>query len=91
MTLLDWLTAHGLDLVTARQGDLETWLTSEHANHRRTAGNFVRWARAQKLTSLEFAATGVIDAETRWEQARRLLHDDTIRSEDRVAGLLLLL
>ena len=97
MTLLDWLSAHGLDLATARQGDLETWLTSDHATHRRTAGNFVRWAKAQKLTSLEFAATkwggpsGVIDAETRWEQARRLLHDDTIRSEDRVAGLLLLL
>jgi len=84
-------------MVTARQGDLETWLTSDHLTHRRMAGNFVRWARAQKLTSLDFAATkwggpsGVIDAEARWQQARRLLHDDTIKPEDRVAGLLVLL
>ena len=33
----------------------------------------------------------VIDAEARWEQARRLLHDDSLDPEDRVAGLLVLL
>jgi hypothetical protein len=97
ITLLDWLTGHGLELGTARQGDLDTWLTSEQATHRREAGHFVRWAKAQKLTSLEFAATkwdgpnGVIDTEARWEQARRLLHDQSIKPEDRVAGLLVLL
>ena len=97
ITLLDWLTARGLELATARRGDLDTWLTSEHATHHREAGNFVRWARRQKLTSLDFAATrwdgpsGVIDTEARWHHARRLLRDDTIRPEDRVAGLLLLL
>jgi hypothetical protein len=95
--LLDWLTASGLDLATARQGDLDTWLTSEHATHHGEAGNFVRWARRQKLTSLDFAATrwdgpsSVIDTEARWAHARRLLHDDTLKPEDRVAGLLLLL
>ena len=56
-TLLDWLTAHGLTLATARQGDLEAWLASDDAVHRREAGNFVRWAKQQKLTSLDFAAT----------------------------------
>lgn len=97
ITLLDWLTARGLDLATARQGDLDTWLTSGHPAGRREAGNFVRWAKAQKLTSLDFAATrwdgpsGIIDDESRWEQARRLLHDDTTKPEDRVAGLLVLL
>ena len=97
ITLLDWLTARDLELATARQGDLDTWLTSEHAAHRREAGNFVRWARRQKLTSLDFAATKwdgpsrVIDAEARWDHARRLLHDDTVKPEDRVAGLLVLL
>jgi hypothetical protein len=97
IALLDWLTARGLDLATARQGDLDTWLTSDHLTQRRDAGNFVRWAKAQKLTRLEFAAikwhgpSGVIDPETRWDQARHLLHDDTIRSDDRVAGLLVLL
>jgi len=63
--------------------------------HRRR--KFVRWARRQKLTGLDFAATrwggptGVIDAETRWDQARWLLHDNTLKPEDRVAGLLVLL
>jgi hypothetical protein len=97
IALLDWLTAHDLTLAAARQGDLEGWLASAQASHRTDAGNFVRWARKQKLTSMDFAATrwsgpaGVIDTETRWEQARWLLHDDTLRPEDRVAGLLVLL
>ncbi len=97
VTLLDWLTAHDLTLATAGQGDLEAWLASGDAAHRREAGNFVRWANNQKLTSLKFAAvrwggpSGVIDTETRWKQARWLLHDDTVKPEDRVAGLLVLL
>ena len=97
IVLIDWLSAHDLTLATARQGDLEAWLASPEATHREGAGNFVRWARRQKLTRLDFAAvkwggpTGVIDTETRWEQARWLLHDDTVKPEDRVAGLLVLL
>ncbi len=96
-TVLDWLTNHNLELGTARQGDLDAWLASEHSSHRREAGHFIRWAKRHKLTSLEFAATrwdgptGALDAEQRWAQARRLLHDDTIKAEDRVAGLLVLL
>jgi hypothetical protein len=31
ITLLDWLTGGGLDLATARRGDLGTWLASSHA------------------------------------------------------------
>jgi hypothetical protein len=38
ITLLDWLTTRGLGLGTARQGDLDTWLTSDHATHHREAG-----------------------------------------------------
>jgi hypothetical protein len=97
LALLDWLTTHGLTLSTARQGDLDRWLTGEDKTHRADAGNFVRWANKNKLTTLEFAAvrwrgpTGIIDTEARWDQARRLLHDDTVKPEDRVAGLLVLL
>ena len=97
ITLLDWLTSHGLTLATAQQGDLDTWLTSEDCKHRREAGHFVRWARGQKLTVLDFAATkwdgpaGEFDTEIRWQQARRLLHDDSINTADRVAGLLVVL
>jgi len=94
--LLDWLTAYGLEFATCRQGDLDAWLDSGQATHRGEVGHFVRWANAHKLTSLDFPATrwggpGVIDTEARWEQARRLLHDDTLKSADRVAGLLVLL
>jgi uncharacterized protein YidB (DUF937 family) len=95
--LLDWLAARDLTLATCGQGDLENWLTSDDATHRREAGHFVRWARTQKLTSLDFPATKwggparVLDTEERWDQARRLLHDTTLRPEDRLAGLLVLL
>ena len=97
IVLLDWLTARGLTLATCGQGDLEVWMTSPGTTHRREAGHFVRWASAQKLTSLEFPATKwggparTIDTEARWEQARRLLHDTELKPEDRVAGLLVLL
>jgi hypothetical protein len=97
IVLLDWLTARGLTLETCGQGDLDMWMTSPGTTHRREAGHFVRWARAQKLTSLEFHSTKwggparTIDTEARWDQARRLLHDATLKPEDRVAGLLVLL
>jgi hypothetical protein len=97
IALLDWLTTRGLTLTAARQGDLEAWLASTETTSPTDAGNFVRWAKKQKLTQLDFPAvrwggpTGIIDTESRWEQARWLLHDDTLKPEDRVAGLLVLL
>lgn len=97
ITVLNWLTDNDLTLATARQPDLEAWLAGDQATHRREAGHFVRWAAKNKLTTLEFAAvkwngpTDVIDSDARWDQARRLLHDDTLRAEERVAGLFVLL
>ena len=97
IALLDWLADANLTLATAGQGDLEAWLASDHATHRRDVGNFVRWAHKQKLTALELPAvrwtgpTGLIDTETRWEQARWLLHDNSLEPGDRFAGLLVLL
>jgi len=97
IALLDWLAAHHLTLRTARQGDLDVWLTDEQATGHGMVGNFVRWAKHHKLTELDLAAvkwegpSGIIDTEARWEQARRLLHDDTLKPEDRVAGLFVLL
>lgn len=96
-TLLDWLTARTLTLATAAQSDIETWLTSTDSSHRREAGAFVRWAHREKLTILDVAATRwdgptqALDTEARWDHARRLLHDDTLTPDDRVAGLLVLL
>jgi hypothetical protein len=97
INLLDWLAARDLTLATARQGDLDTWIASGEATGCREAGHFVRWATKHKLASLDFPATrwngpaSAIDTEARWEQARQLLHDDTLKPDDRVAGLLVLL
>jgi hypothetical protein len=97
IALLDGLAARGRTLADARQGDLDAWLTSDQASHRRDAGHFARWAKQHKLTSLEFPATRwhgptrTIDTEARWAQARWLLHDHTVNTIDRVTGLLVLL
>jgi hypothetical protein len=98
IALLDWLAAHNLTLATATQADLDTWQTSARPAQRHDTGHFVRWARKHKLTRLDFAAparwegpAGPIEADTRWAHARRLLHDDTLGADDRVAGLLVLL
>ncbi|MGH3736654.1 MAG: hypothetical protein ACRDT6_13740 [Micromonosporaceae bacterium] len=97
IALLDALASRGQNLATAQQGDLEAWLTSTDTTSQADAGNFVRWANKHKLTALEFPAirwrgpTGRIDTEARWQQARQLLHDDTLQPEDRAAGLLVLL
>ncbi|HME74265.1 MAG TPA: hypothetical protein VKI00_00985 [Mycobacterium sp.] len=94
---LDWLATQGLSLADARQGNLEEWTASDNATLRRETRHFLRWAKKQKLTTLDAPAVrwdgpcGVIDTEARWDQARRLLHDGTIKPEDRLAGLLVLL
>ena len=94
---LDWLEAQHLTLETCTQAHLDHWMAAATTAQRGRTGPFVRWARRQKLTRLDFPATawsgptGVLDSEGRWEQARRLLHDDTLRSEHRLAGLLVLL
>lgn len=95
--LLDWLAGRGLTLASADQSHLDVWLCGEGATRRGDAGNFIRWAASQKLCRLELPAirwagpSVSIDADKRWEQARRLLRDDTIEAADRVAGLLVLL
>jgi hypothetical protein len=94
---LDWLAAHDRTLATARQGDLDVWPAGKNTTSHREVGHFLRWAKKEKLARLDAPAvrwggpSRVIDTETRWEQARRLLHDSTLKPEDRLAGLLVLL
>ncbi len=96
-TFMDWLTANELTLATCTQLDLDGWMAAANAAQRGRTGPFIRWAKKQKLTRLDFPATAwngptrVLDTEGRWEQTRQLLHDDTIGPEHRVAGLLVLL
>ncbi|MCX4640392.1 site-specific integrase [Streptomyces platensis] len=96
--LLNWLEDQNLTLATCRQADLERWMASDGVRLRQEAGHFVRWALTQKITrDLSFPAerwngpSRPMDDEARWDTARRLLHDDTFKPEDRLAGLLLLL
>jgi hypothetical protein len=97
IAFLDWLDAHGLTLGSCQQAGLDRWLTDEQAIYREEAGQLVRWARASKLTTGHLAATRwngptqLIDHQHRWDTARRLLHDDTLKPEGRLAGLLVLL
>jgi hypothetical protein len=97
IVLLDWLTSQNLNLHTCTQRDLDAWLTSDNASLQGEAGHFIRWAKKNKLTTLDMPAVrwggpiGVIDTEQRWTQARRLLHDDTVDPDDRFAGLLVVL
>ena len=98
IAFLDWLDSAGLTLGSCQQADLDRWLASGQAVYREEAGRLIRWAHTARLTScyLPSAArwTGpasVLDGEDRWETARRLLHDDTLKPEDRLAGLLVIL
>lgn len=97
VAFLNWLTAHGLTLTACSQADLDRWHTDENATYRKTAGHFIRWAHANKLTAVHAPAirwsgpTGPVDDQHRWHTARRLLHDDDLKPADRLAGLLLLL
>ncbi|WP_441248162.1 hypothetical protein [Kitasatospora sp. McL0602] len=97
VAFLNWLTAHHLILETFQQADLDRWLTDDSATYRQTAGHFIRWARTNKLTTVHVPAvrwngpTQPLNDENRWNVARRLLHDDTLKPEDRLAGLLLVL
>ena len=97
VAFLDWLDARDLTLGSCQQADLDRWLADEHAVYREEAGRLVRWARASKLTTGHLAAARwngpaqLIDHQHRWDTARRLLHDGTLKPEDRLAGLLVLL
>lgn len=97
VAFLDWLHAHDLTLGTCQQADLDRWLTDQSATYREETGRFIRWARTSKLTTGHLTAARwngpaqLLDDQHRWNTARRLLHDGNLKSEDRFAGLLVLL
>jgi hypothetical protein len=98
IAFLDWLDSRSLTLDSCQQADLDYWLASGQAAYREEAGRLIRWAHAARITTcyLPVAArwngpAALLGHEDRWSIARRLLHDDSIRPEDRLAGLLILL
>lgn len=95
--LLAWLRNSGRTLATCSQHDIDRWL-SAGGSTRYHARAFVDWAAEHgyspdleiplRVPALTLAR---IEDDRRWALARRLLHDNTLALEDRVAGLLLLL
>jgi hypothetical protein len=94
---LDWLDAHDLTLDTFGEPELERWLGDPAGGYRYEAATFIRWAHANKLTTAYpqtrrwRGPVNALNDDHRWMIARQLLHDTTIDTEDRLAGLLLLL
>jgi hypothetical protein len=98
VAFLNWLDANHLTLDSCQQADLDRWLADESAVYREEAGRFIRWAHAGKLTTVRLPAAArwngparLLNHQGRWDTARRLLHDETLKPEDRFAGLLVLL
>ena len=97
VNFLDWLSTSGLTLATCTQPDLDQWKAGEGLSYSDQTGHFIRWATKNRLAKgLTFGTerwqgpVGPHDSEGRWDDARRLLHDVTLPTADRVAGLLLL-
>jgi hypothetical protein len=95
--ILDTLGKAGRTLAELGHADIDQWLANRQIARRAELGAFLRWARRERLTTVAVAVRqwggprDSVDHDQRWTHARRLLHDDTLATEDRVAGLLLVL
>ena len=88
----------GRSLGECRQTDIDTWF-AQPGTAARDVRPFLVWAieRRHLPGELEFPPTGArsprnaVEYEHRWDLARRLINDSTIRPDDRVAGALVVL
>lgn len=95
---LAWLEDRGKTLSGCTQAEVESYLNTKPVHAKRCSA-FVRWAAQRRYVPAGIKATatrwtgpaGPHDQDERWEVARRLLNDPSIPTEDRVAGLLVLL
>lgn len=95
--LINWLREHGRSLATCDQRDIDRWLANGSTS-RYVARQFLAWtARRGHTRDIEIPVrtrsdtVSLLDEDHRWDLVRRLLHDDTLDLEDRIAGLLVLL
>jgi hypothetical protein len=65
---LDWLDTHNLTLGSRGQADMDRWVTDDSGAYRFETGNFVRWARTNKLTTADLPCV-------RWGGPAQLLDD----------------
>lgn len=91
------LASRGRSLADLHQADVDQWLAEGQVARRAELGVFLHWARRERLTTVALPVEqwsrprDPVDHDQRWRQARRLLHDETLRTEDRIAGLLVVL
>lgn len=99
VAFLTTLEGRHRDLAHASQDDIDEWFRQRPGNRQLLVRPFLKWAqqhnelpRGLRLPpARRKAAPGPVDAEARWQIARRLLTDDTMDTADRVAGALLVL
>lgn len=95
---LAWLDQHDLTLATLGQADLDRYLV-EHPTRATTLGRgFLRWTEDTGRTcglSIPMPSQQTPDIamshDQRWLHVEKLLHDNTIRTYTRIAGLFMLL
>lgn len=93
---LRWLHDQQLSLSQCGAADLDRWL-APGTRARFGVRSLLVWAVERGVTDLEppkherRALPATTDGEGRWEDARRLLHDDAIDAADRVVGSLVVL
>ena len=96
--LLEFLRRRGRTLTDCTQEDLDQWCLQGDRMPLRARG-FVAWCVERRhIESIRIPAQVVkpdrevfVDDEQRWDLVRRLLHDDSLATVDRVAGQLVLL
>ncbi|MCR8577566.1 hypothetical protein [Streptomyces sp. Isolate_219] len=98
--LLVWLRDHETNLATCSQDHIDQWLSSDQAG-RFVVRNFVTWAVDHRHAhgiaiptrsdSNSRGQTTLPEADQRWTLSKRLLHDTTLDTVDRVAGCLVVL
>jgi hypothetical protein len=98
IALIAWLRDTGTTLADCTQRHIDRWLAENPPRNTRVRA-FLLWTRSNHHTGdvdvpdqrrARGTRTGIED-DHRWALVRRLLHDDSVSIQDRVAGLLLLL
>ncbi|MGA2529237.1 MAG: hypothetical protein ABSG36_08775 [Acidimicrobiales bacterium] len=97
LLFLEWLADHGIKLDELAQPNLDLWLAGGPTT-RYVVRDFLTWARARRLApDLKVPLRQVrrpvqaVDEDERWDQVDRLLSDQGIELDVRVAGLFALL
>jgi hypothetical protein len=96
IAFLEFCDAHQRELADCTQQDVEDWLVNGPPSAA-MAGDFLDWTATHKITrrfnvpSQPRQQGPSIDDETRWAQARLVLHGEDLDLTDRVAGCLVLL